>query len=153
VGPSARGVDDAFPSRAGHDRTLWFGAARHHADRRPRAERIATEIIVGEPEVLDQSESIISKNVGWVRSRLVRLGAVTVTAQIGHDDPISACRNPGRMPITHPVDGSRRKEAVDEYQRSSLAHLAKGECQAIARSKILDRKVGRIRSHRPYWRW
>src|SRR5437868_541397 len=115
VSAPAGGVDDSIQSDTTYDCALRFSSTRQHPDGGTTTQRVAPEIVVGEPEVLHQCKTIIRKHVRKICSSLVRFVAITVAAQIRHHHAIAERRDPGGMPVAYPVDGSRREEAMDEH--------------------------------------
>ena len=72
----------------------------------------------------------------------MRLGAITMRAQVGHDDAIALRCKFRRVAVAHPVDDRRRKIPVDQYQRSSVAELAIREPGTITAFEKVNSKIG-----------
>ena len=70
------GVEQALQPHAAEDQAPRRRAQHDHSDRRPRAERIAAEVVIGEAEMRDQREAVAREHVGRIGRGIVRLGAV-----------------------------------------------------------------------------
>ena len=117
-------VQQLVEAGAPHGRPPRGGAAHQHPDDRAGAERVAAEVVVGEPEVRDEREGVVGQHVGRVGGRVVRLGAVAVAAHVGHDHAVPALDQTGRVAAAQPGDRAGREESVQQQHRAPLADLA-----------------------------
>ena len=119
------GVNHAFVAETGEHRPPRPGSdpARQHPHRRPRAERVAAEIIVGQAEMRDQRLGVHRQRVGRIGGGIVWRGAFAMCAQVGHDHPEPGIDQLRRGAVFDPVGVGVGEEAVDQHHRPSLAHL------------------------------
>src|SRR4051794_16230512 len=100
--------------------------------------------------MFNQRKSIVSQNVGRIRGEVMRLRAVTMPPKVRHYDAVSERGDFRRMPVPHPIHHCRREKAMDQNERTALAHLAISKLQAIAAAEILNRKF--VGCHHQWWR-
>ena len=101
IHPSALRAAHLRESLPGHDRAARLRASREHAHHDPRAERVAAEIVVvvAEPQMLDERQSVVGEHVRRKGGRVARFRAVPMAAEVRKDYevPLSGERAwPGR---------------------------------------------------------
>ena len=72
-----------------------------------------------------------------IGGRIVRLAALSVGAEVGHNHPEPCRRQPRRMAELDPVQPRVREEAVDEHHRPPLARFMVRKVDAVGRGPVV----------------
>ena len=128
-----------------HERAAGGRPAGQQPDHGASAQRVATEVVAGKPEVFDQCESVVGQHVGRVGGGVVRPGAVAVAAQVRHDHAVPLR---GELPGEPGLDQDHRVSliSVDQYQGPALPELTVGELHAVAAAEMADGNLSHGRS-------
>ena len=127
----AIGMEQPLQPHARKDRLARLRPRRQHPRHGPRAQRIAAQIIVGQPQMLDQRMAIPRQRIGGIGGGIMRLAAFPMRAQIGHDHPVALGGDGGSMTITNPVGVGVGEIAMDQNDRPPLPQFAPGDRSAI----------------------
>src|ERR1700683_3816240 len=106
-----------------------------HAYHGPPAERMPGQVVVGNPQVVDQRQPVVGEDIRWIRSGVVRLGAVPVRPQIRHDHPVPAPGQAPGQPRTAPVCPPVLM-SVNEDERPTMPSLLVSQSQPVPAVKV-----------------
>jgi hypothetical protein len=143
VRATARRTTYCRESLAGHDRASRLSAVNQHAEHDPSTQRIATEVVVIESELIDQGKSVVGQNIGRVAGRIVWSGAVTVAADIRKDDAVATLSEGGGGSLIEPLQ-CRAVETMKQYQWAAVPYLTVGQFQAITASESMHARLTHI---------
>ncbi|GAA3271722.1 hypothetical protein GCM10020258_47150 [Sphingomonas yabuuchiae] len=116
----AVGVEQPLQPHARKDRLARLRPGRKHPADRPRAQRIAAEIVIGQPQMLDQRMAVAGQRVLRIGGGVMRLAALPMRAQVGHDDPVALGRDGGGVAVADPVGIGVGEIAVDQHHGPPL---------------------------------
>ncbi len=124
-------------AHAGQDGAGRAQAPVQQADRGACAERIAAEIEIDDPQMLDQRFNIERQHVGGIGRGVVRRRAVTMGAEIGHDDLKAGTGNLGRRAEFAPVHRAGTEQPVQQDDRAASTKAVPGDARAIEGQEII----------------
>ncbi len=113
-------IDEAAQSHAGKDHPARVRAARQHPYRRPRTQRIAAQVIIGQAKLVDDRQIVLRQGIGRIGGGIMRFAAFAMPAQVRHDQPEASLHKPRGMAVTDPIGPGVREIAMDEDEVAPL---------------------------------
>jgi hypothetical protein len=118
-------------------------ALQHTARGGARTQREAAEVVIGEPQMLDENQQVLHQHILGVGGRVMRGAGLAVRAQVGHEQAEARIGQTGRMSVFHPVDLRRGKQAMDQNKWPPIVrpHRMQGQLVAMIACEKLSRNI------------